>query len=258
MRGNGYLDHGDVIAFAHRGGTGRHIENTMAAFAEAVSLGYRYLETDVHATVDGKLAAFHDPDLTRIAGLDKLISEMTLADVEALRLAGPDGRTYRIPSLDELLTTWPDARFNIDPKADEAVEPLIRAIREHGATDRVCIGSFSDQRIRTCRKALGPSLCTSMGPRSIGRLRAASVGVPSGTFVDACVQVPPTWRGRPLVDARFVAAAHARNIAVHVWTINDMAEAERLIDLGVDGIMTDATHDLRSLLIGRNQWIGWP
>lgn len=260
-----FLDHPGPLAFAHRGGTDGHVENTMAAFERAISLGYRYLETDVHRTADGALAAFHDPDLSRIAGVDRMIGQLTRQELASVRIHR-EGRAYRIPLLDEVLASWPSARVNIDPKADTSVEPLIAVLRANRAIDRVCIGSFSDRRIARCREALGPGLCTSMGPRTTARFRASlgAVGADSPrfgplarvtSFADACLQVPATWRGRTLVDARFVERAHAAGKQVHVWTVNDMEEAARLLDLGVDGIMTDHTADLRALLQARSEWV---
>ncbi|MFW2382141.1 MAG: glycerophosphodiester phosphodiesterase family protein, partial [Acidimicrobiales bacterium] len=156
-----FLDFDGIIAFAHRGGTSTAPENTMASFENAVGLGYRYLETDVHRTADGVLVAFHDPSLERIAGDSREISEIEWPELAEIRFDG-----HSIPRMDALLQRFPEARFNIDPKADSAVEPLVNVIRDHDALDRVCIGAFSDQRIERLRSLLGPELCTSPGPRS--------------------------------------------------------------------------------------------
>ena len=139
------------LALAHRGGStyapnvGR--ENTVHAFRQAVDLGYRYLETDVHATADGQLVAFHDDVLDRVTDACGAIAELPWGEISAARIHGVDA----VPTLDELFETFPQARFNIDIKAPGAIEPLVEAIRRHGAIDRVCIGSFSDQRLRAAR-----------------------------------------------------------------------------------------------------------
>lgn len=245
---------GPVLAIAHRGGTLRHPENTLNAFQDAVDLGYRYVETDVHASADGQLYAFHDDHLGRIVGVHAYIGDLSSAELDAIRFGGG----YRIPRLDEVLSTWPTLNVNIDPKADASVEPLVKTIDRHGAIDRVCVGSFSDRRIRFCQRELGPSLCTSMGPREVVRLMLASRGFPTGPFTTAAAQIPIRYKflGRHFAVAtqRFVEAAHERGIHVHVWTIDDEATMRQMLDLGVDGIMTDRPDVLRSVMIARGCW----
>jgi glycerophosphoryl diester phosphodiesterase len=136
------------------------------------------------------------------------------------------------------------------------VQPLIDVIREADAVERVCVGSFSDARIRRCRAALGPGLCTALGPGGVARLRAASLGLSTGPIRADCAQVPVRQGAVPIVDARLIRTAHRRGIQVHVWTIDDAEEMARLLDLGVDGIMTDRPSLLRDVLVGRGQWAG--
>lgn len=245
-----FLDHPGPIPFAHRGGAGDWPENTMPAFEGAVALGYRYLETDVHVTSDGVLLAFHDDVLDRVTDRVGLIRELPWAEVSRARV---DGREP-IPRFDELLAAWPDVQINIDPKHDSAVDALAAAIEAADAVDRVCIGSFSDRRIARLRARLGPRLCTSLGPKGVARLRAASYGLPAGRFPAACVQVPVRQGRVTLVDERFVRTAHHHGLAVHIWTIDDPAEMTDLLDLGVDGIMTDRPAVLRDVLEARAQW----
>nr|MBO2501326.1 glycerophosphodiester phosphodiesterase [Thermoanaerobacterales bacterium] len=223
----------------------------MAAFEAAVRQGYRYLETDAHATADGVLVAFHDDRLDRLTDRTGLIGDLPWAEVRAARVRGRD----EIPLLEDLLTAWPDVRVNIDPKHDAAVDPLVELIERTGTVDRVCIGSFSDRRLARIRARLGPRICTSMGPRQVARLVAASRGLPAGSFSAACVQVPTKRGPVPLVTDRFLAAAHQRGLQVHVWTIDDPDEMHRLLDMGVDGIMTDRTDVLKSVLVERGQWV---
>ncbi len=245
-----FLDHPGPIAIAHRGGAGVHPENTMDAFAHAVSLGYRYLETDVHLSRDGHVIAFHDERFDRITDLDGRVDEHTLTEIRDARVGG----TGTVVLLDELLATFPHQRVNIDPKSDAVVEPLARLLARAGAVERVCIGSFSDRRIRRARQLLGETLCTSGGPRCIARLRLASMGLPVRMPIMGCVQVPTRAGGLNLVDARFVRAAHARGLPVHVWTIDEPTEMHRLLDLGVDGLMSDQPDVLRSVLRERGSW----
>lgn len=242
-----FLDHDGPIPFAHRGGASEAPENTLPAFAHAIDLGYRYLETDVHATADGVLVAFHDDVLDRVTDRTGSIAESTWAEVREARV---DGREP-IPLLEDLLATWPDARINIDPKADSAVEPLAAVLDRAGALDRVCVGSFSDERIDRMRSLLGPELCTGAGPNELLSL----FGHGDVPLRAQAAQVPPVgYDGKPLVTERFVATAHDHGLAVHVWTIDDPAEMHALLDLGVDGIMTDRPAVLRDVLVERGAW----
>jgi glycerophosphoryl diester phosphodiesterase len=248
-----FLDWPGPLAFSHQGAhrEGGPGENTMGAFEAAVGMGYRYLETDAHATADGVLVAFHDDHLDRLTDRRGKIGDLPWSEVEAAQVRGND----RIPLLEDLLTAWPDVRVNIDPKHDAAVDPLIELLRRTGTAERVCIGAFSDRRLARIRAGL-PGVCTSMGPRQVARLLATSRGLPAGRFTAACVQVP-VRRGRvPLVTDRFLAAAHHRGLQVHVWTVNDADEMHRLLDLGVDGIMTDRPDVLKKVLVERDAWVG--
>ena len=228
----------------------------MAAFAAAVALGYRYLETDLHATADGVLVAFHDDRLDGLTDRTGLVAERSIAEVRQAKIGGIEP----VAEFAELLATFPEARINVDPKHDAAVPALIRLLREPGVADRVCIGSFSDRRVAEIRAAI-PAACTALGPWEIAALRAGAWGV--GPLLSRlrrrpgrCVQVPERGgRGLPLVEPRLLAAAHDLGLPVHVWTINDDAEMVRLLDLGVDGIFSDRTDVLRRVLVDRGEWV---
>jgi glycerophosphoryl diester phosphodiesterase len=250
MRRWPFLDHPGPLAFAHRGGAGDWPENTMPAFEHAVRLGYRYLETDVHATADGVLLAFHDDHLDRVTDRTGEIAALSWAEVATARV---DGREP-IPLLEDLLGAFPDAMVNIDPTDDRAVEPLIAALRRCDAVERVCVGSFSDERIRRLRLRLGAGLCTSMGPRAVARLRLDALSGRVHPSPAGCVQVPVQARGVTVTNAAVVRAAHRAGLQVHVWTIDDPAEMHRLLDLGVDGLMTDRPAVLKEVLQARGQW----
>lgn len=252
-----FLESEHPLAFAHRGGTNAFPENTLAAFANAVEMGYRYVETDVHVTLDGHLVAFHDPQLDGVSDGRGEIKSLTLAEVTSASILSADGEAHSVPRLAEILGSWPDLRVNIDPKSDRAVEPLTRMIREFKATERVCIGSFADQRIWRCRRALGGDLCTSMGPLEMARLRAGSFRRPGrriGSYRAGCAQVPEFYRGHKLIDERFMDYASEADLAVHVWTVNTRADMERFLDLGADGLITDQLDVLRCVYTQRNIW----
>lgn len=244
------LDQDGPLAFAHRGGAGDWPENTMPAFENAVALGYRFVETDVHVTADGVLLAFHDDHLDRVTDA---VGEIAKLDYATVRRARVDGREP-IPLLEDLLGTWPELRINIDPKHDACVDALAAVIRRTGSIDRVCVGAFSDRRLARLRVMLGPELCTALGPRGVARLRGASWRIPTGRLAAGCAQVPASAGGITIVDDRFVRCAHERGIQVHVWTIDEPDEMRRLLDLGVDGIMTDRPALLKEVLVERGAW----
>lgn len=251
------------LAFAHRGGAeyepnvGR--ENTLYAFGNAVELGYRYLETDVHATADDQLVAFHDPRLDRVTDRSGAIAELSFADVRAARIAGE----LQIPTLTELVEAFPQARFNIDCKAEAAIEPLARQIIELGIGDRVCLSSFGVHRLRRLRRLL-PDVPTAVTSRAIAQLRFLPwlSWIPLiKKLIDSpgvALQLPVTTtiagREVTIVTRGLIRTAHRSGRQVHVWTIDDAAEMERLIGLGVDGIFTDRPDTLRAVLEQRGLW----
>jgi glycerophosphoryl diester phosphodiesterase len=247
---SGFLDGAAPIAFAHRGFSPVGWENSMSAFQAAVDLGYRYLETDVRTTADGVALAFHDASLDRMTDRHGRITELSWDVVRTARIRGVEP----IPRLVDLLAAWPDVRINLDVKSDTGVQAVIDAIRATGAIDRVCVAAFSDRRVHAVRQALGPRLCTALGPRAALRLRLPPAARRRLRIAGQCAQVPARIGGRVFVDERYMAAAHAYGLAVHVWTVNEPAEMIRLLDLGVDGIMTDRADVLRDLLVARGQW----
>ncbi|QIY94628.1 glycerophosphodiester phosphodiesterase [Streptomyces sp. S1D4-11] len=247
-----YLDHPGPIPFAHRGGAADGLENTVAQFRRAVETGYRYIETDVHATSDGKLVAFHDVTLDRVTDGAGRIADLPWEDVRHARVAGKEP----IPLFEELLETFPDVRWNVDVKAEPALHPLLNLIGRLDAWDRVCVGSFSEARVFRAQRLAGPRLATSYGTKGVLGLRLRSYGIPAALRDSAiAAQVPESQSGVPVVDRRFVRAAHARGLQVHVWTVNEPDRMHRLLDLGVDGIMTDHIDTLRRVLEDRGTWV---
>lgn len=247
-----YLDAPAPLAFAHRGGAAHGDENTSEAFARAVALGYRYVETDVHATADGVAVVFHDPTLERVTGEKGRIDGLRWADLSTVRVGG----AAAVPRLDDVLAAWPQVRFNIDVKAAGGIDPTVETVQRTGAADRVLLASFSDLRLRRLRGLAGPKVATSLGLRGVARLWLASrtgrpVRVPP-TVVAA--QVPVRHSGIRVVDRRFVGYAHRMGLQVHVWTIDEPGEMHELLDLGVDGIMTDHVDVLRDVYRSRGHW----
>lgn len=284
-----FLDHPGPLAFAHRGGAAHAPENSWRAFEHAVSLGYGYLETDLQATADGVLLAFHDRTLARVTGQPGRISRLAYREVAGARISGSEP----IPVLEDLLGAWPDVRFNIDIKDAPAIAPLAGVLRRTNAWDRVCVFSFSAARLRATRRLLEHPVCIAAsplaaaavrfggprGPRDprgphrhpAARPRSAHPGAahppggrrplalpvrPSAALAERlaragvrCVQVPTS-----VATGQFISRAHALGLQVHVWTVNDPAVMAGLLDLGADGIMSDETVALRDVLVSRGQW----
>lgn len=219
----------------------------MSAFRRAVEEGYRYVETDVHATADGVVVMHHDPHLDRTTDGRGAIRRLPWSAVGTARIAGREP----VCRFDEALEELPEAAFNVDVKAESAVGPILEVLRRHRAWDRVCLASFDERRLRTLRREGGPRLLTSMGPRSVATLWASSR--PGGALLRRWVggdaaQVPPAHGRLRVVDDRFVRAAHSRGWEVHAWTVDDADEMRRLLDLGVDGLVTDRPARLRDVL----------
>ncbi len=244
-----FLDYPTPIAFAHRGGAGHYPENSWRAFEHAVKLGYAYLETDAHATRDGVVVAFHDKSLDRVTDRTGAIATLLASEVAAARIDG----TEPVPLLADLLGAWPDVRFNIDVKDSPAAGPLADLIRRAAAWDRVCITSFSAARLRATRRLLDRPVCMATSPVGAAALRSGLPGrLLRRSFARRsvrCAQLPIGMATAPLIGR-----AHDAGLQVHVWTVNDRDVMNSLLDLGVDGIMTDNTELLREVLIDRGQW----
>lgn len=220
------------------------IENTLAAFQRAVDLGYRYLETDVHVSRDGVVYAFHDANLARMTGRPGFLRDYTSDELDELRV---DGREP-LPRMADLLAAFPEARFSVDVKADDAVDATVDLIRTAAAEDRVLIGSFAHKRIRRLRSAL-PTTVSCLSQAEVTRLVAGGP-VPRGTVAS----VPVTYRGVRVITPRFLRRARRRGVTVYAWTIDARADIEMLLDLGVEGIVSDRPDVLRQLLLERGEW----
>jgi glycerophosphoryl diester phosphodiesterase len=247
-------------AIAHRGGRHGGSENTLPAFAAAIALGYRHLETDVHATADGRLVVSHDPTLRRAAGHPGEIGCMTADEVAAVRLR--DGTA--LPRFEEVLAAFPDALLTVDLKVDAAVAPMLHLLaRRPALLERLCLGAFSQPRVAAVRAAHGRDACTAAAPREVLALLAAvRLGRRLRPSAADLVAVPERWggdgvdpvRGPRVADARFLARAAEAGLAVHVWTVNDPDRMRRLLDLGAAGLVTDETERLRDVLVERGAW----
>jgi len=227
------------VGLAHRGGAKEEFENSPSAFQRVADMGLRFVETDVRATIDGHAVVFHDATLERTTDAVGSLRALPLARVTAARLGNGDHPL----TLAQALARWPDLRFNVDIKSDDAVLPFLRAVDAADAWPRVCAASFSSARLRRLRALAGSRLATSMGTAEVVRLVLGAGRHPAAV----AVQVPRHSGRFPVVTGSFVRRAHARGLLVHVWVVDDAAEMEQLLDLGVDGIITDRPSVLREV-----------
>jgi len=235
----------------------------MEAFSGAVSLGYRHVETDVHLTSDGVLVCFHDHLVDRTTdgtGPVSRFDHKSLSTLDAgYRHAGVDGFTFRgrgvrVPTLEEVVRSFPDVSFVVDLKGEGVVGPLNALVDRLGLHDRLIVGSFSDSKLQEFRDASRGRVATSTGAAS-SRSWVFASRVGRGVRSEAsALQLPRRARGLRVVTRRLIDVAHTRGLQVHVWTVNDPHEMEELLDLGVDAIITDRPDLLKETLVARNQW----
>lgn len=235
----GYFSPAAPRVLAHRGLAIDAPENTLLAFAAALSVGVTHIETDVHASADGVAMISHDPDLERLTGREVRVDQLTSHELRRVDLGS--GQNYC--SLADALDAFPETRFNIDIKSSGAVEPTVAAIRDARAVDRVLVGSFSARRRLGAVRDL-PGVATSVSARAavaaVAAANAGNTGVLRRILRSAhAVQLPLRVAGMPAVTARTTAAFHGAGVEVHVWTINDATAMEGLLDIGVDGLVTD-------------------
>ncbi|MEW1980328.1 glycerophosphodiester phosphodiesterase [Citricoccus sp. NPDC079358] len=279
------------LAFAHRGADTTR-ENTLTAFRSAVDRGYGYLELDVRTSKDGVLMVFHDEVLDRVTTGSGRISDHTWEELSALRVLDPaTGQgsdrgpvRERVASVggaaldpevgfagsdllegehllrfEDLLTEWPDVHLNVDLKDDAAGEAMVPLLARHDAWHRVLIASFHDSRRRRFTRTAGRRIAMSGGGWAIAALvLAAPLGLTRFVarrlvHVD-CVQVPVKQGVIPVVTRTFVSRCQAAGLQVHVWVVDDPAEMEHLLALGVDGLMTDDAEALASVMEARGYW----
>ncbi len=256
--GHPYLNGPYPRAYAHRGwhtGDLAGLENTMAAFRRAVEEGFRYLELDVRLTADGVVVVHHNPNVEDRTPGAGLIARLPYSALRKVRVGGRE----QIPRLSDVLEELPEARVTIELKSDAVVAPVLRLLHASDAWHRVCLGSFSERRVEIVRRAGGGQVLTSLGRRSAFALRARawldrSTTAPGLPVHGALAQLPRRYGRLAVVDPALVRTAHGMDLEVHVWTVNDPAEMRALLDLGVDGLLSDRPDLLRAVLQDRGQW----
>jgi glycerophosphoryl diester phosphodiesterase len=279
-----------VIGYAHQGGAWEAPSSTLHAIRAALKAGATAIELDVHATVDGELVVCHDATVDRTTDGHGAIASMTLTEVRALdnaywfipgadttpgrdpsdypfRGRAPDDADFRVATLREVLEQFPGVVLNLDvkrtaPAVEPYEEPLARLLAEFGRRDDVIVASFLDAATARFSR-FAPDVPTSAGTMATATFwRAVQAGEPAPSLAappstgPVAFQVPETYGDAVVVDERFVGAAHMAGVAVHVWTVDDEAAMRRLVDLGVDGVITDLPSTLTRVL-GELE-AGWP
>lgn len=256
-----FLEQEGLLVMAHRGGGGRWPQNTLYAFERAAALGVDVLELDIHQSRDGALIVMHDPTVENTTDCAGAICSMSLSELKALdagyRWTADGGGSFpfrgmgiQIPTLQEILEAFPHLRLNIDikPENSKIVEPFVQLLSDYGKLDQVMVGSFHDSQIRLFRQ-LSPQTATAASVQetrlfyALNRVGLASLYHPTAH----AFQIPEQADGRQIVTPRFIRSAHAHNIQVHVWTVDEIEDMQRLIDWGVDGLISDYPDRLAGL-----------
>ena len=240
------------MAIAHRGGAGLEQENTLVAFGRASGLGLRYLETDLRLTSDGHLVCFHDENLDRVTAATGPVRSRTLLELRALRINGIEP----IPTFDEALDAYPGQCFTVDPKDQAGLRPLVKSLRRREVAERVCIAGAWDGWLAQVRREV-PEVTTALGWRSLtALLTCARTGVrPPRALATAPFAHVPVKLGRvPIFVERLMAMSADLGVRVVTWTVDEPAVMRRLLDAGVDAIITDRPDLLREVLVSRGQW----
>lgn len=240
------------LAIAHRGGAGLAQENSLAAFGLASALGLRYLETDVRVTSDDQLVCFHDSTLERITSAAGPVRSKTLRELRALRINGAEP----IPTFDEALETFPLQCFTVDPKDEAGLPTLLRSLRRKGVAERVCIAGAWDGWLAQVRAEV-PEVATALGWQSLTTLLTcarAGIRPPKWVATAPFAHVPVRLGRFPIFVERLVAMSHELGVQVVTWTVDDPVVIRRLLDAGVDAIITDRPDILREVLVARGQW----
>jgi len=262
-----YFKPDDFLVIAHRGGRSLGPENTLYTFKRAVELGTDVLEMDLQTTSDGALVILHDREVHRTTNGKGAVDSYTLSELKKLdagfRWSPNNSRSYplrnkgvTIPTLTEVFKAFPGTRINIEIKSSQVntIQDLCRTIRDNGMSEKVMVACFDAGKLGEFRSVC-PEVATSAGASEAAMfywLQWAHLESAYSPSAQA-LQIPEAYGDNRIATRRFLDAAHARNLRVHVWTVNDTESMQRLIQLGVDGIMTDYPERLVKIIKGKQQ-----
>ena len=231
------------IGLSHRGNSKKFIENSFEAFNSVIQLGYKYIETDLRMTSDNEVIAFHDPDLKRLFNLDLLVKDLTFNEMDNLFKE----KNCNLLTLKDALRKFPRIHFNIDLKVEEVIQDSIKVVADLNAFDRVCFASFHSSRTRKVLRH-NQNAIISMGMKDVALFKFFNLNDKNIKII----QTPLKWKGIKVLTRNLIQKAHKSNLLIHVWTINDRKTINNLIDLGVNGVITDEPELLMEIMKERD------
>ena len=227
------------IGLSHRGNSKKFIENSFEAFNSTVQMGYKYIETDLRMTLDKEVIAFHDSDLKRLFNLDLKVKDLTFNEIANLFKE----KNCSLLTLEDILKKFPEIHFNIDLKVEEVIQDSIKVVADFNAFDRVCFASFHSSRTGKVLR-YNQNAIVSMGMKDVALFKFLKFNNKNIKII----QIPLKWKGIKILTRNLIQKAHKNNLLVHVWTINDRKTINNLIDLGVNGIVTDEPELLMEIM----------
>ncbi len=231
------------IGLSHRGNSKKFIENSFEAFNSVIQMGYKYIETDLRITLDKEVIAFHDPDLKRLFNLDLQVKDLTFEEIAGLFKE----KECRLLTLEDALKKFPDIYFNIDLKIKEVIQDSIKVVADMNAFNRVCFASFHSGHTEKVLKH-NQNAMVSMGLKDVALFKFFKAYDKNIKIM----QIPLKWKGIKVLTKNLIQKADKCDLLVHVWTINDRNTINNLIDLGVNGIVTDEPELLMEIMKERD------
>ena len=231
------------IGLSHRGNSKDFIENSFEAFNSVVEMGYKYIETDLRMTLDRQVIAFHDSDLKRLFGIDIQVNDLTFNEIANLFRE----KNCKLLTLEDVLKSFPDTNFNIDLKENKVTKDSIDIVSNLDAFHRVCFASFNSSRTMEVLD-FNQSAFVSMGLKDVAKFKFFKMHNKNIKFL----QIPLVWNGIKVVTKNLIKKAQGKDLLVHVWTINNKKVMNDLINIGVNGIVTDEPKMLMEIMKKKN------
>lgn len=252
------------LVIAHRGNPAKFPENSLEGFQDAANMGVDVLETDMCLTKDNRIVLAHDEEIDRVTEGSGEIKDYTLEDLLDFNIGYNYSRNAEYPfridpkrmiTLEEFFERFPGHAFNLDlkPFSRRIVEEFVKIVKQYSVEDRIIVGSFHTANVNYLRQLL-PDIVTNASMAEVKRLVFSSKVGLHGLFVRnptyQCIQIPIERRGITLLTPTILDHMHKKGVGVHIWTVNERTEMERLIEMGVDGIFTDDPKLLLDVLNG--------